>query len=166
MLSVSWRFGPRAAGALAQLPHGKCMLASVASLRRHRYTACRIAGDRQSCWLSSCGVTAAIISMINAGAGIDQNALSSVDALDRRSASRRSLAAPVSPLFVGPHGELVTVRILEMKAPAAGKGEHRFDDLRTGVFEGPPPHRRQSKARRTGGGRRHHHRSLRWTWQL
>ena len=37
--------------------------------------------------------------------------------------------------FVGPNGELVSVGVLEMKATAAGKGEHRFDDLRACVLK-------------------------------
>src|SRR5215203_5081893 len=37
--------------------------------------------------------------------------------------------------FVGPNGELVSARVLEMKAPAAGKGKHRFDDLRACVLK-------------------------------
>ena len=41
----------------------------------------------------------------------------------------------VGVLFIGPDGEFVSVRVREMKAPAAGKREDRFDDLCACVLE-------------------------------
>ena len=38
-------------------------------------------------------------------------------------------------LFIGPHGAFVSVWVMEMKAPATGKGKDRFDHLCAGVLE-------------------------------